>query len=149
MTLKQDELLKRNLTGFKFGIGEHRMTMTSRWAYETDYYVVLQDNGEDCIVADLGNHKRTRTWDRRKVAKLIENIPLLRWDEQLKANVNDIDAAIVKERVDAINAFIDELEYDIAYYVGTDSPHRAVRYKGSVDHMKDEVNRLINENIYK
>jgi len=149
MTLKQDELLKRNLTGFKFGIGEHRMTMTSRWAYETDYCVVLQDDGEDCIVADLGNHKRTRKWDRRKVAKLIENIPLLRWDEQLKANVNDIDAAILKERVHAINAFIDEMEYDIAYYAGTDSPHRAVRYKGSVDHMKDEVNRLINENIYK
>lgn len=148
MTLKQDELLKRNLTGFMFAIGEHRMTRTSAWAYETDHFVVLQDDGEDCIVADLGDHKRTRKWDRRKVAKLIEDIPLLRWDEQLKAHINAIDAAVVKDRVDAINAVIDELQYDIAYYAGTDSPHRAVRYKGSVDHMKDEVNRLINENIY-
>lgn len=148
MTLKQDELLKRNLTGFKFAIGEHRMTRTSAWAYETDPYVVIQDNGEDCIVADLGNHTRTRTWDRRKVAKCIETGPLLRWDTDAGGYVNDIDMAVVKDRVDAINAFIDELEYDIAYYAGTDSPHRAVRYKGSVDHMKDEVNRLINENIY-
>lgn len=148
MTLKQDELLKRNLTGFKFSIGEHRMTRTSAWTYETDPYVVIQDNGEDCIVADLGNHTRTRTWDRRKVAKCIETGPLLRWDTNTRGCVNDIDMAVVKDRVDAINAFIDELEYDIAYYAGTDSPHRAVRYKGSVDHMKDEVNRLINENIY-
>jgi hypothetical protein len=147
MTLKQDELLKRNLTGFKFAIGEHRMTMTSRSAYETDPYVVLQDDGENCIVADLGNHTRTRTWDRRKVAKCIETIPLLRWDAQLKANVNDIDAAVVKDRVDSINAIIDDLQYDVAYYISTDSPHRAVKSKESVDHLKDEVNQLINENL--
>lgn len=147
MLLKTNELLSRNMTGFKFGIREQRMTMTSRSAWETDYYVVLSDDGEYCLVGELGNHKRTNKWDRTKVAKLIEYSPALKWDSKRNANVNDIDQAVVKEAVDLIHELIDELQSDIAYYIKSDSPHRAAKYTDGIQYLKDKANRLINENI--
>ena len=52
-----------------------------------------------------------------------------------------------EQRLEQLHQLISELETEMWYNIHADSPHRAVKSKESVDHLKDEVNQLINENL--
>jgi hypothetical protein len=91
MTLKFDELMKMNLKGFKYNDSYQGMTMTSRNAWVDDFYIVIEDDGEKCIVTNLESRTFKRTWSKNYVASKIASCPLVKWDEESKSHVNDIE----------------------------------------------------------
>jgi hypothetical protein len=138
MTLTFEQLMGRNLTGFRFAIGEHRMTMTSRWAYETDPYTVIRDNGDKCVIKMDGRTSYTKEVTKEQAAKYVADGSYLRWDDELKANVNLIDTELVKEVIAANQNELDQLEYEMIYNLKTDSLPMASTIKKMIDEIRDQ-----------
>ena len=92
MTLRFEELMIVDLKGFKYNDPYQGMTMTSRNAWVDDYYIVLEDNGENCVVVNLNNRDGyKKTYSKRYVASKISSGPLVKWDEESKSHINDIE----------------------------------------------------------
>lgn len=91
MTLNYEQLMQTNLKGYKYFSMGLSMTATSRNAYTTEYYVVIEDNGESCVVAELNNKSYTRTLSKSSVAESVANRPLMRFDRENNTNVNDVE----------------------------------------------------------
>ena len=138
MTLTFEELMGRNLTGFRFGIGEYRMTMTSRRAYETDYYTVIQDDGDKCIIKMDGRSSYTKVVTKSQAAKYIVDIPLLRWDDEVKANVNLVDTDLINEKITANQNELDQLEYIKNEYIAKHDVQLASVIKKGMDVIRDQ-----------
>jgi hypothetical protein len=138
MTLTFEELMGRNLTGFRFAIGEHRMTMTSRWAYETDPYTVIRDNGDKCVIKMDGRTSYTKEVTKEQAAKYIADIPLLRWDDEVKTNVNLVDADLINETIAANQNELDQLEYVKNEYIAKHDVQLASVIKKAIDSIRDQ-----------
>ena len=138
MTLTFEELMGRNLTGFRFAIGEHRMTMTSRWAYETDPYTVIRDNGDKCVIKMDGRTSYTKEVTKEQAAKYIADIPLLRWDDEVKTNVNLVDADLINETIAANQNELDQLEYIKNEYIAKHDVQLASVIKKAIDSIRDQ-----------
>ncbi len=138
MTLTFEELMGRNLTGFRFAIGEHRMTMTSRWAYETDPYTVIRDNGDKCVIKMDGRTSYTKEVTKEQTAKYIADIPLLRWDDEVKTNVNLVDADLINETIAANQNELDQLEYVKNEYIAKHDVQLASVIKKGMDVIRDQ-----------
>lgn len=91
MTLSYEELMSRDLKGFKFSVIRYGMTMTSRHASITDYYIVLEDNGDKCVVSEIDSRSFKSTWSKEYTASKIASSPLCDWDEETKSYVNAIE----------------------------------------------------------
>lgn len=138
MTLTFEELMGRNLTGFRFAIGEHRMTMTSRWAYETDPYTVIRDNGDKCVIKMDGRTSYTKEVTKEQAAKYVADAPYLRWDDELKANVNLVDADLINETIAANQNELDQLEYIKNEYIAKHDVQLASVIKKGMDVIRDQ-----------
>jgi len=71
-----DELLKENLTGYCYFEEYTTMSRTSRYSIEYEPYVVLSDNGTDCIVKRMESEYKT-TIRKEYLANLIALNPML------------------------------------------------------------------------
>lgn len=91
MTLSYKELMSRDLKGFKFCVIRYGMTMTSRHASITDHYIVLEDNGDKCVVAEVDSRSFKSTWSKEYTASKIADNPSCVWDEETKSYVNAIE----------------------------------------------------------
>ncbi len=91
MLLEFNELMNVNLKGFKFNDPYQGMTMTSRNAWIDDYYVILEDDGENCIIASLDNRTYTKTWSKKYTASKIAYGTLCEWNEETKSYDNAIE----------------------------------------------------------
>lgn len=89
--LSYKELLEVNLKGYKYSVGEMTMTRTSRSAYESTSYIVLEDDGEVCVVAEDKRRDWTQKYSKAAIARKIATGPLLIWDKEKKANVNNVE----------------------------------------------------------
>lgn len=77
-----DELLESNLKGFGYYVSAWSMSMTSRHSYNPELWVVIEDNGDQCIVAQYqksGNYYNcwTQTLDKNRAAKNIHDFPCM------------------------------------------------------------------------
>lgn len=90
MTLSYDQLMKISLKGYKFSVMSQGMTRTSRNATVTDFYVITEDDGENCTIANLDRMSSTERWSKQRAAINVARSPLLRWNDELKTNANDI-----------------------------------------------------------
>ena len=78
MALKSlDELKQTNLKGYYYYKDAWGMTMTSRNAYEPELWVVLEDDGDNCVVAECGHESWTKTFPKELVCKLIAGYPAI------------------------------------------------------------------------
>jgi hypothetical protein len=91
MLLNVEELMKVNLKGFKFNDPYQGMTMTSRSAWIDDYYIVLEDDGENCIIASLDKRTYTKKCSKKYTASKIAYGTLCVWNEETKSHDNDIE----------------------------------------------------------
>lgn len=92
MTLSYDELMSRDLKGFKFCVTRYGMTMTSRHGSIDEHYIVLEDDGENCTVVDLHNRDGYKNvWSKSHTAFKIADNPLLTWNEETKEYNNAIE----------------------------------------------------------
>lgn len=91
MLLEFEELMNVSLKGFKFNDPYRGMTMTSGNAWIDDYYIVLEDDGEKCIVASLKDRTYTQTWSKQYTASKINCGTLVKWNEETKSHDNDIE----------------------------------------------------------
>jgi len=66
------------LEGRRFFIDAWGSTMTSRHAYEPEYWVVVEDKGATCIVAEIKDGKPTESWR--------QEWPRERVEQQLKSH---------------------------------------------------------------
>ena len=66
------------LEGRRFFIDAWGSTMTSRHAYEPEYWVVVEDKGATCIVAEIKDGKPTEYWR--------QEWPRERVEQQLKSH---------------------------------------------------------------
>jgi hypothetical protein len=91
MLLQFNELMSTNLKGFKFNLPYEGMTMTSRSAWIDDYYIVLEDDGENCVVANLDKRTDTNKWSKKYTASKIAYGTLCVWNEETQSYDNAIE----------------------------------------------------------
>jgi hypothetical protein len=90
MTLNFEQLMETDLKGYKFN-DPYKGYTRSGFGVIDDYRIVLEDNGDTCLVADLETKGWIKTWSKRSVADKIAYAPLLKWNAEAKAYVNDIE----------------------------------------------------------
>ena len=65
------------LEGRKFFVDAWGMTTTSRHAYDPEYWIVVEDKGATCIIAELKNGKPsesyTKEWTREQVERQLRS----------------------------------------------------------------------------
>ena len=88
--LSYRELLETNLKGYKFTEIVDGYTMTG-WGTIDYRYVVLEDDGEKCVVADLDDRTKTRVWSKKKVSVMIERGTIVQWDAEKRMYINDVE----------------------------------------------------------
>lgn len=82
--LTYDQLQEKNLKGYSFSVRSGGLNMTSRNGGSNDYYVVLEDKGNTCIVADLDKRHWVSEWSKREVATALARSPLMTIDQETK-----------------------------------------------------------------
>jgi hypothetical protein len=90
MTLNFEQLMETDLKGYKYNESYKGYTR-SGFGVIDDYYIVLEDDGETCSVADLETKKWVKKWSKRAIAQKLAYAPLLKWNAEAKAYVNDIE----------------------------------------------------------
>lgn len=90
MTLNYEQLMQRNLKGFRFAVLSDGMTMTSRSASVTERYVVTEDDGEHCTISCTDSVSTPKKWGKSFTAKKIAEWPITQWNEEIKAYENSI-----------------------------------------------------------
>ena len=90
MTLTFEQLMQTNLKGYTFN-DRHKGHTRSGFGIVDEYKVVLEDNEDYCLVADLDTKKWKEKWLKRPIAHKIAYSPLLKWNEDTKDYVNDIE----------------------------------------------------------
>ena len=90
MILTYEQLMQTNLKGYKYSETSEGYTMTG-WGTIDEYYVVLDDDGETCVVAQRDYHKRTRTLTKEQAARKVAKQPSLVWSEEKQMTVNAIE----------------------------------------------------------
>ena len=66
MKLKSfEELKNENLKGYCYYVSAWGMSMTSRHSYQPIMWIVLEDNGTECIVAEY----EQQSWTKKTLAK--------------------------------------------------------------------------------
>jgi len=89
MKLEYNELINSSLVGFEFIIREQKMTNTSRISWESEYYIVTEDNGENCKVKNIETGTITEA-PKTRIARYIDENPAMIWSEELNTYVNKI-----------------------------------------------------------
>ena len=90
MILTYEQLKQTNLKGYKFFETYEGYTRTG-WGTIDDNYVVVEDDGENCVVADLKERDRTKKLSKTIVAAKIAKMPLLEWSEEKSMTINAIE----------------------------------------------------------
>lgn len=60
------------LEGRKFFIDAWGPTMTSRHAYDPEYWMVVEDKGGSCVIAQIKNGKPSDSWRREWSRERVE-----------------------------------------------------------------------------
>ena len=65
-----EELKSLDLKGYCYYVSAWGMSMTSRHSYQPELWIVLEDNGTECVVSEFGKEfwKKTLTKDRAAYA---------------------------------------------------------------------------------
>ena len=90
MTLTFEQLMETNLRGYTFCVTTEGYTRSGYGTID-EYYVVLEDGGENCVIADFHNRSRTMMWTKNRTAANITKRPLLKWNEETKRNENNVE----------------------------------------------------------
>ena len=78
MKLKSfEELKQENLKGYCYYVSAWGMSMTSRNSYQPELWVVLEDNGTECIVAEEKYPTWTKKFTKERTASLIADYPAI------------------------------------------------------------------------
>ena len=76
-----DQLMETNLKGYTYNDMTEGYTMTG-WGTIDNYMVVIEDNGDTCVVAELDNKSRTKQFSKRYVAKMLCTSSLYVWNAE-------------------------------------------------------------------
>lgn len=90
MILTKKQLIETNLKGYKYFEMYEGYTRTG-WGTIEDYFIVLEDDGENCVVADLKERDRTKKLSKTIVSAKIAKMPLLEWSEEKSMTINAIE----------------------------------------------------------
>lgn len=82
--LDYNQLKEKNLKGYSFSVRNRGMNMTSRNGGSNDYYVVLEDKGNTCIVADLHKRNWVYEWTKEDVVRAVSYSPVMTVDKDTK-----------------------------------------------------------------
>lgn len=90
MILTYEQLKQTNLKGYKFFETYEGYTRTG-WGTIDDNYVVIEDDGENCVVAYMNDRDRTKCWSKDTVASKIARKPFIEWSNEKNMSVNAIE----------------------------------------------------------
>jgi len=78
MKLKSyDQLKEINLVGYCYFVSAWGMSMTSRHSYDPEMWIVLEDNGTECTVANYKNQIWTKKIQKNSIASEIASNPAI------------------------------------------------------------------------
>ena len=78
MKLKNlEELKETNLKGYCYYVPAWGMSMTSRHSYDPELWIVLEDDGNECVVAEYKNQSWTKKFSKERTALLIVDYPAI------------------------------------------------------------------------
>lgn len=78
MNLKSYEELKSlDLTGYCYFVSAWGMSMTSRHSYDPEMWIVLEDNGTECTVAEHKYQSWTKKLPKDYIAREIASYPAI------------------------------------------------------------------------
>ena len=90
MILTYEQLMETNLRGYTFCVTTEGYTRSGYGTID-EYYVVLEDDGQDCVIAELDKRSRTMMWTKNRTAANVAKRPLLKWNEETKRNENNVE----------------------------------------------------------
>lgn len=90
MIMTFEQLMKTDLTGYKFSVRSYGVTITSRRGSIDDYFVVVKDDGENCVVENVEFPEYKKQMAKRETAVHVANYPMLYWDSEKKEMFNEI-----------------------------------------------------------
>jgi len=90
MILTYEQLMETNLKGYKYFETYEGYTRTG-WGTIDDNYVVIEDDGENCVVAYMHDRGRTKTMPKTTVASKVAKKPFLEWSKEKNMSVNAIE----------------------------------------------------------
>lgn len=91
MILNYEQLMETNLKGYTFSVITHGYTRTGYGTID-EHYLVLEDDGENCVVANYETRTGNRTWSKKKTAAAIDKGPLQVWNKEKKCYENKIES---------------------------------------------------------
>lgn len=78
MKLKSyDQLKEISLAGYCYFVAAWGMSMTSRHSYNPEMWIVLEDNGTECTVAEYERPSWTRKYSKDYIARQIASYPAI------------------------------------------------------------------------
>ena len=72
--------METNLKGYKFN-DPYKGYTRSGFGTIDDYRVVLEDNGDTCLVADAETKKWVKMWSKRSVAQKVAYSPVMKHEQ--------------------------------------------------------------------